>query len=99
MGEIRVEIKKSTRAGKKMMAIFYENGIKIKTTHFGDTNYQHYTGGHLNEERRRNYIDRHRKSEDWGNYKSAGSLSLYILWMERTMDKAIANYKKKFKLK
>jgi hypothetical protein len=95
----RVEIKKSTRAGKKMMAIFYDGDKKIKTTHFGDTNYQHYTGGHLNEERRRNYIDRHRKSEEWGNYMSAGSLSLYILWTERTMDKAIANYKKRFNLK
>ena len=94
----KVEIKKSTRAGKKMMAIFYDKNKKVKTTHFGDTNYQHYTGGHLNEERRKNYIDRHRKSEEWGNYMSAGSLSLYILWTERTMDKAIANYKKKFNL-
>ena len=31
----RVVFKKSTNPEKKYMAIFYENGKKIKTTHFG----------------------------------------------------------------
>lgn len=95
---MKVIIKKSTRSGKKMMAEFFEGDRKIKTTHFGDINYQHYTGGHLNELRRRNYVDRHRANEDFSNYMSAGSLSLYILWTEKTIEKAIANYKKKFNL-
>lgn len=95
---MRVEIKKSTRAGKKMMAIFYDNNKKVKAIHFGDTNYQHYTEGHLNEQRRQQYIDRHRKSEDWNNPMTAGTLSMYILWSEKTLGNAIAKYKKKFNL-
>ena len=70
---MKVDIKKSTRGGKKMMAIFYENDKKIKTIHFGDTNYQHYTGGHLDEARRQQYISRHRSSEDWNNPMTVGT--------------------------
>lgn len=95
---MRVEIKKSNRAGKKMMAIFYDKDKKIRTIHFGDTNYQHYTEGHLNEQRRQQYIDRHRKSEDWNNPMTAGTLSLFILWSEKTLGSAITKYKKKFNL-
>lgn len=95
--KMKVIITKSTRGAKKMMAIFYEGDKKIKTTHFGQQSASDYTIHH-DEQRRQRYIDRHRKSEDWGNYMSAGSLSLYILWTEKTIEKAIANYKKKFNL-
>ncbi len=93
---MKVDIKKSTRGGKKMMAIFYEGDKKVKTIHFGDTNYQHYTGGHLDEDRRQRYISRHRSSEDWNNPMTAGTLSLWILWKEKNVTTAIEKYKKKF---
>ena len=60
---MKVDIKKSTRTGKKMMAIFYENDKKLKTIHFGDSNYSDYTI-HKDESRKKLYIDRHRSSED-----------------------------------
>ncbi len=38
-----VNITKSTRAGKKMMAIFYDEAKrKVKTTHFGASGYESY---------------------------------------------------------
>jgi hypothetical protein len=40
-----VSITKSTRQGKKMVAIFYDEAKKkLKTTHFGAVGYEDYTG-------------------------------------------------------
>lgn len=94
-----VEIKKSTRTGKKLMAIFYDGDKKIKTIHFGAVGYQHYSDGHKDEARRQRYIDRHRKSEDWENPMTAGTLALYVLWSKPTITAGIADYKKKFGFK
>lgn len=93
-----VEIKKSTRTGKKLMAIFYDGDKKVKTIHFGDSNYSDYTI-HKDEGRRQRYIDRHRKSEDWENPMTGGTLALYILWNKPTITASIADYKKKFGFK
>jgi hypothetical protein len=93
-----VEIKKSTRTGKKLMAIFYDDDKKVKTLHFGAVGYSDYTI-HKDEARRQRYIDRHRKSEDWENPMTAGTLALYILWSKPTISAGIADYKKKFGFK
>ena len=94
---MRVEIKKSNRAGKKMMAIFYDKDKRVKTIHFGQEGASDYTIHH-DEARRQRYIDRHKKSEDWNNPMTAGTLSLFVLWTEKTLGSAIAKYKKKFNL-
>ena len=94
---MKVIIKPSTKAEKKYMAIFYENGKKKKTTHFGAAGMSDYTK-HKNKTRKRRYMTRHRKRENWNNYMSAGSLSRYILWNKPTLKASIADYKKKFNL-
>jgi len=96
--QTKVDIKKSTRNGKKMMAIFYDGDTKVKTIHFGDSNYSDYTI-HKDEARRQRYIDRHKSSEDWGNPMTAGTLSLYILWSKPTISAGIADYKRIFNFK
>ena len=96
---MRVEIKKSTRGGKKMMAIFYEGDKKVKTIHFGAEGYSHYSDGHKDEARRQRYIDRHRANEDHKNPMTAGTLSLFVLWSKPTIQAGIAEYKKKFGFK
>jgi L-rhamnose mutarotase len=94
-----VSIGKSTRAGKKMMAIFYDEAKKkIKTTHFGADGFQDYTQ-HGDLSRKMNYISRHKKNEDWNDYMSPGSLSLFILWNKPTISASIKDYMNKFKLK
>ena len=98
MRATKVEIKKSTRSGKKMMAVFYDGDKKVKTIHFGDSNYSDYTI-HKDEARRQRYIDRHKSSEDWNNAMTAGTLSLYVLWSKPTISASIAAYKKKFGFK
>jgi len=94
-----VQLKKSEIDTKKYTAVFYDdNRNKIKTTHFGASGYSDYTK-HGDEERKKRYLERHRNSENWADYKSAGSLSRYILWNKRSVSGSYNDYIKKFKLK
>lgn len=94
---IKVVISKSDSTGKKMKAVFYEGDKKIKTTHFGASGYADYTI-HKDKERKARYLERHKKNENWQDYKSAGSLSRYILWNLPTLSASITDYKKRFNL-
>ena len=94
---MKVIIKRSTNRQKKYMAVFYKDGKKIKTTHFGASGMSDYTK-HKDTNRKKRYMSRHRKRENWNNYMSAGSLSRYILWNKPTLKASIADYKKKFNL-
>jgi hypothetical protein len=95
---VYVQLDKSTREGKKYMAIFYdEKRIKIKTVHFGAQNYQDYTT-HNDDERKENYLSRHGK-ENWGDYMNPGSLSRYILWNYKSKSKSFNDYLQRFNLK
>ena len=94
-----VNITKSTRQGKKMVVIFYDEAKKkVKTTHFGASAYEDYTT-HQDLVRKQNYIARHKERENWNDYMTAGSLSLWILWNKPTLTASIEDYMRKFKLK
>lgn len=95
---MKVQIKKSSNPNKKYMAIFYDdNDKKVKTTHFGAKGMSDFTK-HKNEERKNKYLNRHKKNENWNDYKSAGSLSRYILWNKPTIEESIRDYVRKFNL-
>ena len=79
-----VSFSKSPRKEKKMVAVFTYNDGRTKTTHFGAKGMSDYTI-HKDPERKKRYITRHRKRENWDDYTSAGSLSRYILWGEPTL--------------
>ena len=94
-----VSIGKSTRQGKKMMAIFYDTAKKkVKTTHFGQETASDYTL-HNDLSRKMNYIKRHDTREDWNDYMTAGALSRWILWNKPTLSASIEDYMNKFDLK
>lgn len=95
---MKVVIKKSTQPKKKYMAVFTENGKKVKTTYFGQAGALDFIKT-KDEERKKRYLDRHRKNENWNDYKSAGSLARYILWNKPTLRASIADYKRRFNLK
>ena len=96
---MKVVIKKSTNPKKKYMAIFYDkNKKKVKTTHFGAAGMSDYTK-HKDKTRKQRYIKRHKKRENWKDYKSAGALSRYILWGEPSFRESVKKYKKRFNLK
>jgi hypothetical protein len=96
-----VQLKKSQIDGKKYTAIFYdEERNKIKTTHFGQAGANDFTShGEDADERKKLYLERHRRNENWADYQSAGSLSKHILWNKSTLTASYNDYLRKFKLK
>jgi len=94
-----VEIKPSNNKDKKYTAIFYDNDKKkVKTIHFGASGYSDYTQ-HKDPKRKQRYIERHKVNEDWSDYKTAGSLSRFILWNKQSLQDSIKDYAKRFNLK
>jgi len=93
-----VKIVKSPKPEKKYRAHFSDG----THTDFGAKGMQNYGGvgkeRHLDKERKKRYISRHRSRENWNSPKTPGALSRWILWNKDTFKKSIADYKKKFKL-
>jgi len=69
----------------KYKIVLRKDGKKVKTVKFGAVGYEHYTSGHLDETRRRMYIDRHKKNENWTDEKTAGFYSYHILWRFKSL--------------
>ena len=91
-----IGISLSSRPDKKLMAVFSLEG-KQKIIHFGSKDSQTFAEG-ADDLKRLNYVKRHKVREDFNNPFTAGSLAYHILWTERSMKKAIENYKNKFDL-
>jgi len=86
-------IKPSTRADKKLMAEFDDGTI----THFGQKGAGDFTKSG-DEEKKANYIARHRVNENWNDPKSAGALSRFILWNKPTIAGSVRDFKERFNL-
>ena len=94
----KVTFRNSNRKGKKKMATFYNSvGDKIKTIHFGAKGMSDFTI-HKDPERKKRYINRHKKRENWNDPMTAGALSRYILWQYPSYEDSKKYYKNKFKL-
>jgi hypothetical protein len=93
-----VSIKKSPRPEKKLRATF-SDGTKID---FGAAGMQNYGGvgkeRHLDKERKKRYIQRHKARENWNQPKTAGALSRWVLWNKETLKASISDYKRRFNL-
>ncbi len=95
---VKMIVRKSTKAGKKYMAIFTRDNGRTKTTHFGSAGMDDYTIKKDKQQRKR-YRDRHQKDLSTGDYMRAGFLSYYLLWGESTsMRENLKSYKKRFNL-
>ena len=95
---ISVKISKSTKEGKKLMAVFQLDNGRSRTVHFGAAGMDDYTKTKDKEQKKR-YLDRHRKRENWDDPMTAGALSRWILWDKETKAASISSYKKRFNLK
>ena len=97
-----IEIKKSTRPNKRLMAIFERDNKKI-TRHFGYRSSETGKTGstyidHKDPKKKNAYIARHKVNENWDDPLTAGSLSRFILWNKPTLQASIKDYKKRFKI-
>ena len=88
-----VYIKKSTRPDKKMMALFTDGTL----THFGAAGMSDFTK-HKDSERKERYIKRHKSRENWRDPRTAGALSLFVLWNKQSLKESIADFKRRIKL-
>ena len=86
---------------KKFKAVFFLDGNKKKTLHFGAKGMKDFTlhNPSVREEKKKNYLARHRVRENWKVPDTAGSLSRWILWNKPTFEASLEDYKKRFKLK
>ena len=95
---VSVALYKSENSNKKLTAVFYDaNGKFIKSVNFGATGYSDFTR-HKNEQRKKRYLNRHRKNENWEDYMTAGSLSRWLLWNKTTLQASATDYAKRFNL-
>jgi len=99
-----VSIKPSSKDDKKYMAVFCLCRNKSsccdeqkKVIHFGAKGYSDYTQ-HGDDDRKDNYLARHKPNEDWNEPLTAGALSRWILWNKRTLKASIADYRERFSL-
>lgn len=88
------EIKKSTLKTKKY-DVFKENK---KLLSFGATGYDDYTV-HNDIERKKRYVIRHKKNENWSDPNTAGFWAKHILWNKSTIDASISDTSKRFGIK
>lgn len=93
----KVEIRKSRRSDKKYVARFTDTRGKTKKTHFGGKGYEDYTI-HKDQNRKKLYLARHQKNENWKDPTTAGSLSKNILWNKANLQSSFNDYKKQFNL-
>jgi len=91
-----ISIKQSTKADKKLMATF-ENDGRTKVVHFGSKGMDDFTKTR-DEEQKKRYLARHRANENWNKPDTAGALSRWILWNKPTRQASIADYKRRFNL-
>jgi len=95
---MKMVVKKSDKAGKKLVAIFTKDNGRTKKTYFGSAGMDDYTITKDKEQRAR-YRQRHKKDLQTKDPTRAGYLSYYILWGESTSrQENIKNYKKRFNL-
>ena len=89
----------SANDGKHKYLIVLEDATtgKIHKVKFGSLGYQDFLT-HLNEERKANYIKRHRVREDWTDPLKPGTLSRFILWNKPTLKASVDDYLKRFNI-
>jgi hypothetical protein len=92
-------LEKSNRKDKKYMVSYLnpETG-RVATIHFGAKGMSDFTI-HKDEERKRLYLIRHQKNEDWDDIKKAGTWARFLLWGEKTLEASVKEMEKKFNIK
>ena len=82
---------KSTRHDKKFMVLMRDG----KWLHFGDSRYQHYTEGHLDEKRSCIMVKEIKlEIKNRYDYDTPGFWSYWYLWKYKTYDEAYKHIKR-----
>ncbi len=87
-----IVISKSNRKDKKLKAVIDNK----KTIHFGASGYSDYTK-HKDDNRKDAYFQRHKKNENWTDFKTAGFYAKHILWNKPSILESVKDTNKQFK--
>ena len=80
---MKVVIRRSSKRNKKFTA-----DVNGRTVHFGDSRYEDFTQ-HKDPERKKRYVQRHRKNENWDDPTTAGYYAKNLLWNRPTLRESI----------
>ena len=78
--------------GKHKYVAVFDSHKKVP---FGALGYEDFTQ-HGDAYRKKLYLNRHRKRENWNDPRTPGALSRWILWNKPTIEASIKHYIKKF---
>ena len=99
-----LSVKSSPKAEKRFRATFCKCKVKYacggtnhKVVDFGQKGGSTYID-HKDDEKKKNYLARHRVNEDWSKPTTAGALSRWLLWNLKTLSASITDFKKRFNL-
>jgi hypothetical protein len=94
-----VSIVTATDGKHKYTANIKDGDGKMHKVHFGAQGYSDYTK-HKDPERKRRYITRHQKTENWtkSGILTAGFWSRWVLWNLPSFRDSIADTKRRFNL-
>ena len=88
---MEITISKSKNPKKK-----YDAKVNGKTISFGASGYSDFTQ-RKDKDRKRRYINRHKKNEDWANPMTAGFYAKAILWNKDTVKASFVDINKRVK--
>lgn len=96
-----ISLKKSDNPEKKYMVVLERDG-RQKTIHFGQSGAKDFTRHSAleREQRKRNYISRHKSTEDWtaSGIETAGFWAKHILWNLPSISASLAKTRRVFNL-
>ena len=96
---MKVSVSKSDNPKKKYKIVLTYDDGKQKTIHIGQAGAEDMTS-HGDEERKKRYITRHKKNENWtkSGIDTAGFWSRWLLWNKSSLSASKKDIENKFKV-
>jgi len=97
---MKINVSKSDNPKKKYKIVLTYDDGKTKTIHIGKAGADDMTT-HGDEERKKRYIERHKKREDWNKsgIDTAGFWSRWLLWNKSSLSASKKYIENKFNVK
>ena len=97
---MKINVSKSDNPKKKYKIVLTYDDGKTKTIHIGQAGADDMTT-HGDEERKKRYIERHKKREDWNKsgIDTAGFWSRWLLWNKSSLSASKKDIENKFNVK
>ena len=88
-----IKMSRSDKPGKKYYALFKrKDNDREKRVYFGSAGMSDFTK-HKDPERKKRYITRHQKRENWNDPLTAGYWARWVLWNKPTISASLADTK------